>query len=268
MSRQAEVLPPVLPRGLSATLQWHDCRPGEPIPVPVRAEGVLYVVIGGAMALQCAGRWWSLPPQHGVWIPPGSEHVLCARMPLSLCSLSVMEDSRYLARLPADFRALTVSPLLRELILRLVSKQQVRCADEHEQRLMQVLVEELAWSEDVGLPLPQGGDVRLARVCTALLADPADPRGLEALAREQGASGRTLSRLFVAELGMSYQLWRQHLSVMTALPHLAAGESVTQVATALGYDNPGAFAAMFRRLMSCAPSDYARKGRGQDPAGA
>lgn len=40
------------------------------------------------------------------------------------------------------------------------------------------------------------------------------------------------------------------------MPRLAAGEAVTSVALDLGYETPGAFAAMFRRLMGTTPSRY------------
>ncbi|TDR82917.1 AraC family transcriptional regulator [Paludibacterium purpuratum] len=244
---------------LSAWALSREYAPGQTVGPHAHAEGQLIVSIGGAMSLQCGDRLWLLPPQRGVWMPPGRVHCMRARGAVSLRTLYVMPDSRYLARLPTEPRALTVSALLRELILRLVRTERVRCSDEREQRVMQLLVDELSWSDDLGLPMPVDADERLSRVCLQLVADPADGRDLETLGVAVGASGRTLSRLFADELGMSYQLWRQHLSVMTALPRLAAGEPVSVVALDLGYDNPGAFAAMFRRLMQQAPSEYARQ---------
>ena len=246
---------------LSAWTLARDYAPGDGTGPHAHAEGQLIVVISGVMTLQCGDRMWLLPPQRGVWMPPGMAHCMRARGAVSLRTLYVMPDSLYMTRLPAEPRALTVSALLRELILRLVRTERVRCSDEREQRLMQLLVDELAWSDDLSLPMPVNADERLARVCAQLTTDPSDPRGLDTLARAVGASGRTLSRLFVSELGMPYQLWRQHLSVMNALPRLAAGEPVSTVALDLGYDNPGAFAAMFRRLMRRSPSDYARQGK-------
>ena len=43
-----------------------------------------------------------------------------------------------------------------------------------------------------------------------------------------------------------------------ALPRLAAGERVTSVAMALGYDNPAAFTSMFHRSLGASPRAYCR----------
>ena len=53
------------------------------------------------------------------------------------------------------------------------------------------------------ISVPTCNDARLRRVTEALLADPADPRGLDAFAELAGASARTLARLFRRETGMS-----------------------------------------------------------------
>ena len=81
-----------------------------------------------------------------------------------------------------------------------------------------------------------------------------DRRGLNEWAELVGASSRTLARLFQQELGMSYLYWRQQVCAMSALPRLGAGEPVTLIASDLGYDTPGAFSSMFRRIMNAAPA--------------
>lgn len=43
---------------------------------------------------------------------------------------------------------------------------------------------------------------------------------------------------------------------MAVLPRLAAGEPVTTVALEMGYDTPGAFSAMFKRLLGASSSRY------------
>jgi len=106
------------------------------------------------------------------------------------------------------------------------------------------------------LRMPGGGDRRLKRICDALLNTPGDARSLDAWAAEAGASTRTLARLFIAETGMSFVHWRQLVRVQHALPLLASGRPVADVSLALGYETPGAFAAMFRRVTGSTPSAY------------
>src|SRR3546814_7090510 len=99
-------------------------------------------------------------------------------------------------------------------------------------------------------------DRRLRKVTDSLLADPADPRGIEDWARAAGASGRTLARLFLNETGLTFRAWRQQLRLLRGLEMLAAGEPVTTVALDLGYDSPSAFIAMFRRALGTSPTRY------------
>jgi len=71
-----------------------------------------------------------------------------------------------------------------------------------------------------------------------------------------GASKRTIERIFQKETGMSFGKWRQQLRIMQALRLLAAGEKVSHVALEAGYSTPGAFTAMFRKLLGKTPGRY------------
>ena len=44
--------------------------------------------------------------------------------------------------------------------------------------------------------------------------------------------------------------------VILALARLAAAESVTRIALDFGYESPGAFSTMFRRVLGQSPSNY------------
>jgi AraC-like DNA-binding protein len=66
--------------------------------------------------------------------------------------------------------------------------------------------------------------------------------------------------MFREETGLSFVAWRQQACLVAALPRLAAGESVTTVAMALGYDNPAAFTTMFKRLLGVPPRNYLPRG--------
>lgn len=96
--------------------------------------------------------------------------------------------------------------------------------------------------------------MRVVRVARAILANPADDRGLEAW-----ASARTLGRRFVAETSLSFTQWTQRARLMRSLEMLATGSSVTTVAIELGYRSVSAFIALFKRTLGTTPSAYATK---------
>jgi AraC-like DNA-binding protein len=153
-------------------------------------------------------------------------------------------------------RVLVVSPLLRELVSALDEPQLPRAREE---LLAPLLLDELrgAAIEALGVPMPaQGGDKRLRALCEAVLQAPARRGTLAQWAADVGASERTIARLFRDELGTSYQQWRQQAVLAHALPLLARGTPIGQVAAATGYASESAFTAMFRAALGQPPSRF------------
>lgn len=220
-------------------------------------QGQLTYAISGVMELSVGDKLWLIPPARGLWIPSQMVHRMRARGAVSLRSVYV-DSAAGLAAGPGAPQAVPISPLLRELIVRANGLPERYDKDSKQARIMSLLMEEITWSDEAGLCLPIARDPRLRRICGAVLENPGDQRTLGDWAGIVGASRRTLARLCHAELGMSYLHWRQQAAVMAALPRLCAGDPVTLIAGDLGYDTPGAFSAMFRRIMRASPSQYKR----------
>jgi len=87
---------------------------------------------------------------------------------------------------------------------------------------------------------------------------PAEGRTLEQWGRRVGATGRTLSRLFRAETGMSFHQWRQQLRLLQALRLLGRGDPITSVALDVGYGSLSAFVSVFRKTLGVTPGRYFR----------
>jgi len=221
----------------------------------VRAQ-LLYAV-AGVMEVTTVEGLWMVPPQRAVWLPPQTDHAMRARGKVALRTLYVRPDACS-SGFPARPRLVHVSPLLRELVVRAVEMPVEYDEAGREGRVVSLIFDEVAWMPDRPLHLAEPRDKRLAAIHSALLSDPADRRGLEQWAKYAGASARTLARLCRTECGASFLHWRQQHRILAALPRLAAGEAVTNVALDLGYETPGAFAAMFRKLMGTTPSAYFR----------
>lgn len=213
----------------------------------------------GIMTVGTADGTWLVPPQQAVWMPAGIEHEVASPGSLSMRSLYLHPAST--AGLPTSCCVFTVSPLLRELILRAVSFPANYPAEGPEARLIALIPDELRASTPEPLHLPLPLDARLRVVTDALTADPANDRPLAVWAKAAGASERTLARLFQKETGMSFGTWRQRLRLLSAIGRLAKGHAVTTVAYDLGYESPSAFIAMFRRNLGATPGRYLASAR-------
>jgi AraC-like DNA-binding protein len=162
-------------------------------------------------------------------------------------------------------RVTEVSDFLKALIIELA---RLGSSSEHELRRTRIgalLIDELRLmpsAQPFHAPMPK--DPRLLRVCKELIADPADQRDLDALARAAGMSRRTFTRLFRAETGAGLAVWRQQIRLMEALSMLAAGKPITRVAYEIGYDSPSGFTAMFHRAFGVPPRRYQLLAEGRD----
>lgn len=128
-------------------------------------------------------------------------------------------------------------------------------------RLTTVLLDEIRAAPREPLHLPMPTDRRAQKIAKGLLADPGDARTLEDWAAFAALSPRTARRLFIAETGMSFAEWRQQARLVHSLEKLAQGDTVGNVADALGYATASNFIAMFRRAFGETPARYFAKRR-------
>jgi AraC-like DNA-binding protein len=81
-----------------------------------------------------------------------------------------------------------------------------------------------------------------------------DSAELSVIAKNSGASTRTLQRLFLDETGLGFSEWRQRLRLLHAAALLGSGASVTEAGLDAGYTSASAFIAAFRKQMGRTPA--------------
>ena len=196
-----------------------------------------------------------VPPSRAVWIAPDALHSVHVLEAAQFRTLYI--DASVAPPHWGGCRVLVVSPLLRELVPAL---DVPRLPRPREELLTALLLDELrgAETQSLGVPLPAAdtGDRRLRALCEAVLRAPAEGATLAQWAADVGASERTMARLFREQLGTSYRQWRQQAVLAHALPLLARGTPVGQVAFASGYASESAFTAMFKSAMGQPPSRF------------
>jgi AraC-like DNA-binding protein len=200
---------------------------------------------------------WVVPPHRAVWVPAGTEHVERMYAPVSVRMLYFAEGIA--AALPRACRMVNVSNLLRELILhvsRVGALDRRKPAHAH---VIGVLLDQLAVLSHVPLQLPMPRDPRAVRLASRLRDRPDDAASLAALAREAGASRRTLERSFLRDTHMTAGEWRRRARLLHAVRRLAEGEAVTNVALEAGYSSVSAFIAVFKKTFGVTPARYVAK---------
>lgn len=216
-------------------------------------QGQLILALHGAVTCRAESGVWIVPPDCGVWIPGGVPH---SNQVTSNARLTYLFVEPGAAMLPAECCTLSVSPMLREMIHRVAKISESDARDAHADRLVRVMLDELALMPRERLELPVSDHPKIALIAGALLADPSDRRTLAQWAEHVAVSERSLKRLMVHETGLSFGRWRRQLHLVIALRELAGGATVQRVAGDLGYESTTAFIVMFRKALGTTPSRY------------
>ena len=216
-------------------------------------------VASGVMRYQIGAQRFMSPPQYAVWIPPNTEHS-------SYNAQAIVYRSVYLAPehcrgLPEQASTLAISAILKAILGDFAQRAVNMPETAEDQRLAQVFIDQLHLAPKQRSYLPYASHPGLVGVLEAMQADPGDNRPLAAWADRVHVSERTLARLFVRELSMSFGEWRQRLRFLASIEALEARRSVQDIAYDLGYSSSSAFIAMFQRQAGCTPEHYRRQAR-------
>ncbi|QKO37523.1 helix-turn-helix transcriptional regulator [Serratia marcescens] len=214
----------------------------------------LIYTVRGMIRCEVENGLWLVPPQCALWMPGNVLHN--AQGAGSTEAYCLFVDQHAAAGLPQNCCTLSVSPLLRELLLQASTFEPLYDEQGAEGRLTAVLLDQLAAAPIENLHLPVSDDVRIRQLTEGMLSSPADKSTLGQWAQRIGMSERSLSRTLQQQMGMSFGHWRRQLHVMLALQRLTQGESVQTVALDLGYESASGFVTMFRKAVGKPPARY------------
>jgi AraC-like DNA-binding protein len=223
------------------------------VPVHQHQQGQLVLTLKGGVTCEVRDALWMVPPTCAVWIPSQIPHSVRATANARICYLFVRPDA---AQLPARCCTLSISPLVRELILHLSELSSNYALDGPAGRKAIVLLEELATMPIGHLHLPISEDPRIRKIAQMLGDNPADRRNLAQWGKCVAMSERSLARLMRQETGLTFGRWRQQLHLIVALRQLCAGQTVQRVAEELGYESVTAFITMFKKSLGKPPAKY------------
>ena len=218
-----------------------DYRRGELIEPHSHDLAQIVFAKSGVMRVHTEQGAWVVPPQRALWMPAGVVHWISCRTAVAM--RTVYLDPAAVPAGGGETSVLAATPLLREIILRLVEGEPCATA-----ALIAVLVGELAAVPVAPLHLPEPRDPRLRRVCAAMRAAPGDPAGLAEHARAAGASSPHADAPVPGrDRPDRFRAWQRQLRLLVGAGAAGRlGQPVTTIALDLGYASPSAFIAAFR----------------------
>lgn len=227
---------------------------GDEIAPHTHPRAQLLYAVEGVMRVQTPQSVWTIPSHRALWVPADVEHHSFMMSDLEMRTLYISADVPL--SLGKECRAISVSGLLRELILGLLQEPAEYPIPGRGEHLTALILMEIdrATTQAVEIRWPQ--DRRLQKVCQFVMNSPGVSHTIDDLAASVGASSRTLIRLFPKETGLKYHQWVQQVQLAEALCRLGRGETIARIADFLGYASPSAFSAMFKRNFGVTPNQY------------
>lgn len=214
----------------------------------------LIYTVKGLLTCEADGHIWTIPPQCALWIPSNVLHRSWAFGRIESYALFV--SSHLDNRLGKRCCAVTVTPLLRELIFRVASLSAPFPEDSPEARLLPVVIDEISMARKEELRVPVPADPNLARLTSIFMADPKRKASVSDWAANLSMTERTFTRRFRQEVGMSFGQWRHRVHVTLALQWMADERSIKSVAFDLGYESASSFITMFKKTLGLSPAKY------------
>lgn len=246
MSHQQDIgLAPVVARAF-------DREAGEESPRHCHPTAQLLYAVRGVMLIETDQGQWIVPPTRAIWVPIGVWHKSVMLGEVLMRTVYIREEK--LDGLPTECCVVGVSPLLRELILAAMALPLPYDEQGRDGRLVQLLLDEIQRITESGT-LPARAFVAASAAPVSGAANTADDeRSLQEWAKDAGHGQPYPAAPLCARDRPDGGTVAAPVSPAVGLRTAGPGESVLEVALALGYASPSAFSAMFKRELGVPPS--------------
>ncbi|MGC0363514.1 AraC-like DNA-binding protein/quercetin dioxygenase-like cupin family protein [Rhodococcus sp. 27YEA15] len=194
---------------------------------------------------------WTVTPGVGLWIPRGILHEGQANPHVAF--RATLFAPELWTRIWSEPCIVTLSEAVRVLLLHLARNPM---PTDQRLRAQQVCIDLLTPAPASHFEVPIPRDPRIRVLVDGVVSDPADDRSLDQWAHVLNVSRRTVTRIFAAELAMSFAQWRTLIRMNSALGMLGNGMSVNSVGRRVGYRTSSSFIAAFRKTVGHTPGSW------------
>jgi len=240
--------------GVSISTLAYEYPPGFHVPEHAHGSDQMIYATRGVMEIASGQSFWLIPPHFAIWIPARTPYNI--RMPGAVSMRTLYLRPGLASRLPSACTVLHVTPLLRELVVEAVRIGQLRRRNSMHSALRDLILCHLQNAAPVPSFVTLPKDDRALGVARAVMANLRDCGSFQVLCEQAGASPRTIQRIFLRDVGLSFESWRRQFRLMKAIELLAGGCTVKEVAFEIGYHQPSAFVEVFRQTLGATPKSW------------
>ena len=149
--------------------------------------------------------------------------------------------------------ALRVTPLLRALLHAAFAAD---VTPEKAALNVRLILHNLIETPDAPMFLPWPASAIDRRVADLAFADGRSRLDVNELASRAATSVRTVNRLFPAETGLTFKVWRQRARIVRAIDRFSKGDAVSRVSADVGFASTATFSVAFRQVTNMNPTEF------------
>lgn len=230
------------------------------VPEHEHTKSQLIYTEGGVVHVKTEKKKYFLPARHYMWIPAGVRHSIYSS------NLNVKGRNFYF---PTNFSkgqndieegVYPVDDLMMQLMIYTSSWYgDVVKSDKKRYTFFETFM--VLLQDNIGkkvpLALPRAQDERLVRIQLYLGENLIEHIVLKKLAKEFGFTERTLQRLFIKDLGMTFIQYFTILRMLKAIEFLLNEKiPINEIASRVGYSSTSTFSNTFFKIIGKRPSEY------------
>ncbi|MBB6499079.1 AraC family transcriptional regulator [Pedobacter cryoconitis] len=224
--------------------------------------GQLLYAEKGVLHIEYADKKILLPAQYCSWIPPFSVHRLWSSSSDIFIRGIYFESHFCKNKVFSTSAVFPLSNVLKEMIRYTAKWHNHTENSDYENTFIkcvrQMLPDEIAAA--VKLEIPVTGHPLLSRILNYIAENIQNEIRIQGIGELFGISGKTLHRLFVKELGLSFSIYLMFFRVMKAIELLNEGNhSVKEVTYLVGYNSIPSFSSIFKQVTGANPQSFIKK---------
>lgn len=223
------------------------------VPMHQHIRGQLLTTLWGPVSCETADGLWPISPNNALWIPGGQMHRSTVSSGAQIATIYFADKA---VQLPSAACFLTLTPLVRELVLHLARLGGDYAAETRHTLVADLLIAELGDTEIDHLYIAMPSDPRLKRIAYTMIEAPEKRKTISEWGEIALMSERSLRRQIERETGMTFGKWCQQFQLAIALRELQSGVPIKTIADKLGYESIAAFSTMFKKYMGQPPGKY------------
>jgi AraC-like DNA-binding protein len=232
------------------------------LPQHAHHKGQLIYIEGGVAYIHLIEKTLIIPARHYVWIPKGVKHFVEMHKSVVIISLYFYADDDEDHPFFNKGGIYPINTLLMQMLSYSVRWEGDVVPGDKAFPFLAGIKNILPEISRKALPiaLPTTDNERMQPVLEFISNHLFEPLTLSTLSKQTGFSERTLTRLFLATMKISFLQYFKLLRMVKAIEMmLQTDKSISEIAYTLGYNNVSAFSNIFYQLTKTRPSEFAKQ---------